>query len=220
MKVVFDVNETLLDLSSLDIPFEQALGESTARNEWFARLLHLSVLVTALDTYRDFRTLAEDALAVVAAKRGIVVDPADKDRIFETFRSLPPYPDVRPAIEYLTSAGVGVAALTNSPLSTVEPQLLDAGLTPLFDEIMSVESTRRFKPHPAPYLMAAQRLGEDPADLWMVAVHDWDVAAAMKVGFRGAFLARPGHIVTSSVEEPDLICSNLEELAEALIDRA
>ena len=95
-----------------------------------------------------------------------------------------------------------------------------SGLTPLFEEIMSVESTRRFKPHPAPYLMAAQRLGEDPADLWMVAVHDWDVAAAMKVGFRGAFLARPGHIVTSCVEEPDLICSNLEELAEALIDRA
>jgi hypothetical protein len=36
---VFDVNETLLDLTALDPPFEAAFGRSAVRREWFGQML-------------------------------------------------------------------------------------------------------------------------------------------------------------------------------------
>ena len=36
---MFDVNETLLDLSSLDPHFERAFGDASARQIWFLQVL-------------------------------------------------------------------------------------------------------------------------------------------------------------------------------------
>jgi 2-haloacid dehalogenase len=40
--IAFDVNETLLDLGSLDVPFAEMLGSASSRPQWFAQMLQLS----------------------------------------------------------------------------------------------------------------------------------------------------------------------------------
>lgn len=37
--LVFDVNETLLNLAALDPCFERACGDSSIRQQWFAQVL-------------------------------------------------------------------------------------------------------------------------------------------------------------------------------------
>ena len=217
--IVFDVNETLLDLKGLDPAFRRLFGDDTARPEWFGRLLQLALVVTITDTYRDFRTLAGEALDVVAGQRRVELNDRARSSILEGIAHLPPHPEVSAALDRLRSAGAQLAALTKSPPATVEAQLTNAGLIDRFDRVMSVESPRRFKPHPAPYQMAADEIGTEPSNLWMVAAHDWDVAGAMGVGFRGAFIARPGQGYASGYPAPDLGGADLTEVAGALIAR-
>lgn len=56
--VVFDVNETLLNLAALDSPFERAFGDPSARQQWFAQVLQSALVVTVIDRYVDFGTSA------------------------------------------------------------------------------------------------------------------------------------------------------------------
>jgi len=217
--IVFDVNETLLDLTGLQANFQRLFGDETARREWFTLLLQLALVVTITDTYRDFKTLAGEALEVVAGRRRVELDDQATSSILGGIAHLPPHPEVPAALDRLGAAGFRLAALTNSPPATAQAQLTNAGLIDRFDLVMSVDATRHFKPHPAPYRMAAEQLGVEPADLWMVAAHDWDVAGAMQVGFRGAFIARPGQGYAHGYPAPDLSEADLMEVAEALIGR-
>ena len=217
--IVFDVNETLLDLSVLNRPFETVFGDTSARSEWFAQLLQLALVVTVTDSYRDFKTLAGEALEVVAARREVGLDDEARGSILGMIVQLPPHPEVPDGLDRLKAAGFQLVALTNSPPATVHAQLANAGLIDRFDRVMSVDSTRRFKPHPAPYSMAADELGVGPTRLWMVAAHDWDIAGAKRVGLRGAFIARPGQGYAAGYPAPDLVGSDLTEVAEGLIER-
>ena len=47
--IVFDVNETLLDLAALDPYFERAFGDVAARKEWFARMLRTAFVSVITD---------------------------------------------------------------------------------------------------------------------------------------------------------------------------
>ena len=54
--LAFDVNETLLDLSVLDEPFEELFGTPASRPLWFAQMLQLSFVGGLTGSYVDFTT--------------------------------------------------------------------------------------------------------------------------------------------------------------------
>jgi 2-haloacid dehalogenase len=214
--LVFDVIETLLDLRPLRDAFARVFGAPAPAGEWFARLLHGSLVATVTDTYEDFGTIGRRALEAVASRQGRVLSDEDRQAILGTMRQLPPHPEVPDALERLRSAGLPLATLTNSSEEVVRAQLEHAGLDELFDQALSVEQVRRYKPAPEPYLMAADRLGEEPSEMRMVAAHDWDVWGATRAGCAAAFIAR-GDAPFVIGEPPDLVAPNLADLAESIL---
>ena len=92
--LVFDVIETLLDLAVLRAPFVRAFGDAGAFPEWFARLLHGSLVATVTDSYEDFAAIAKRALDAVAARRGNELEPADRDAIVGKVLELPAHTDL------------------------------------------------------------------------------------------------------------------------------
>jgi 2-haloacid dehalogenase len=215
--IVFDVNETLLDLGGLDDLFESTFGDALARSQWFAQLLSLSMTATIVEDYRDFSSLARVALDQVAARHRL--RPADDElqRILQRMQQLAPHGDARPALERLKAAGFRLAALTNSAPSVAQAQLRHAGLDTFFEAILSVDEARRFKPAPAPYRMAAHHMQVSMPELRMVAAHDWDIIGAMAAGCRGAFVARGGIAFPAHAPRPDVCDPSLEGVAEAIV---
>jgi 2-haloacid dehalogenase len=65
--------------------------------------------------------------------------------------------------------------------------------------------------------MACRELGIEPAGMWMVAAHDWDVFGAMRVGCAGAFVARPGQGYAPGFDPPDVMGDDLAEVADRLL---
>lgn len=214
--LVFDVNETLLDLGVLREPFARVFGDAAPLGEWFARLLHGSLVATVTDSYEDFGAIGRRALDAVAARRGRELSDEDRGAILGTMRALPPHPEVPGALERLRSAGFPLATLTNSSRATVEAQLEHAGLTELFDQALSVEDVGRYKPAPEPYLMAAERLGVRPSEVRLVAAHDWDVWGAVRAGCAAAYVAR-AEVPFVVGEPPEIAGPDLSEVADAIL---
>jgi 2-haloacid dehalogenase len=215
--VVFDVNETLLDLSPIRDGFAELYGDAVVAGVWFGQLLKLSFVAALTDRYRPFTELGAAAFDMVAQARGVTVEPERRDEVVGRIRTLPPHPDSEAGLRLLRNNGYRLAALTNSPQATAEAQLANAGLDEYLDRIMSVEMVGTFKPAAKVYRAAAAELGVPVGEMLMVAAHDWDVAGAMAAGARGAFVVRPGQVLDPGQPRPDYVGSDIEDVARQLV---
>lgn len=215
--LVFDVNETLLDLRALDPHFARVFGDAKARGEWFQTMLGSAFLTTIAGPYVDFGAHFRAALAMLGERRGTGVSETDVKAILEEVRRLPPHPEVPAALERLRSAGFRLAALTNSTAQTEEAQLRNAGLAELFEKALTADSAKRLKPAPEAYHAAARELGVAAGEMRLVAAHVWDVHGAMRAGCAAAFVQRAGAVWNPVLDMPDIVGTDLREVAERII---
>ncbi len=215
--IVFDVNETLLDLRAFDPHFQRLFGDAAVRQEWFNQVLQSGLVTTVLGTYADFGTVGGAALDMTTARRGVALSAEDRAQLLGTIKSLPPHPDVREGLMRLREAGLRLATLTNSTFQVAQAQLQNAGLTEFFDQILSADSVRRLKPAVEVYQMAAARLGVPVSQIRLVAAHAWDVAGAMHAGCAAAFIARPGTALDPLSPKPDIIGQDLREVSAQIL---
>lgn len=215
--VIFDVNETMLDLGALDPLFVRWFGDQLARKEWFALTLHFALTLAATREFRSFGEVGAAALAGIAHRRGLSLPGEVAAQLHEEVLRLPAHLDVAPALRILRHAGLVTAALSNNPLPVVQKQLHHVGLSPLFDEIMSVDEAGALKPTPEVYDLAVRRLRLAPNPIWMVAAHGWDIAGATRAGLRGAFVARPSQS-PDPFAPPEIIADDLLTLARSILD--
>jgi 2-haloacid dehalogenase len=215
--VIFDVNETMLDLGALDPLFVRWFSDPIARKEWFALTLHFAMTLAATRQFRSFGEVGAAALARIAYRRGQSLPDEAAAQLRQAVLRLPAHLDVAPALHILRHAGLVTAALSNNPLPVVQEQLHHVGLSPLFDEIMSVDEAGALKPAPEVYDFAVRRLNLAPGSIWMVAAHGWDIAGATRAGLRGAFVARSGQS-PDPFAPPEIVADDLLTLAHTILD--
>jgi len=215
--LVFDVNETLLDLRALAAPFEAVFGDSSVRTSWFRTLLHQAMVTTITGPYVDFSALGRQSLAVVADERGHGLTDEEAATILGAMRELPPHEDVEDALAYLHDAGLQLVALSNGVPDVLHDQLDHAGIADAFAHIISVDAAGRLKPAPEPYETVARELGVETSDLRMVAAHAWDTTGAQRAGCAAAFVARPGKRLAPSDPVPDVVGEDLRDVARQIV---
>ena len=215
--LVFDVNETLLDLRVLDPVFERAFGDAGVRRQWFGLVLRNAMTLTLVGEHRDFVEVGGASLEMVADQHQVTLSTSDRDSIRHAMASLPPHGDVLPNLRRLHEAGFRMAALTNSPPYAATQQLESAGIAPMLERIMTVESVGKFKPAREVYAMAATTLGVATQEMRMVAAHDWDIAGAMQAGCAGAYLLRPGMVLNPLHPAPDIVEPDMTLLTDRIL---
>jgi 2-haloacid dehalogenase len=214
---VFDVNETLLDLRTLDPLFAEAFGDEAVRKMWFSQMLQLAFVSTITFEYRNFGMLGAAALDMIASQRGILLAEEQRTALLGGLRQLQPHVEVPASLKLLCDAGLHLVSLTNSTLAVSQAQLAHAGLASYFERQFSADTVRRLKPAPEPYQMVARELGVPITDLCLVAAHTWDIAGALKAGCSAAFVARPGMVLDPFATPPTFIGANLAEIADQLL---
>lgn len=214
--LLFDVNETLLDLRALRPHFEDLFGDGRIMGEWFGLMLRLSLVATVTRTYRPFDELGKAALLMTAQKNNLDISAAKVDMVLGGMLRLPPHADVIPALATLQNAGFRPATLTNSSPSMQAAQLQYAGLASFFEKQFSVDAVQLFKPAPETYQYVAAQLGVAIGQVRLIAAHDWDVTGAMRAGAKAAFVARPGMVLGNTAEIPDIIGPDLLVIAGSL----
>lgn len=215
--LVFDVNETLLSLEPIKVRLESVFGPNPPAGEWFARMLHGSLVANELGSYRHFDEIGVEALLTVAAKHGLAMRGEDAQAIVGAMRSLPPHADVYNAMERLFDGGIRMVALTNGSSVAANAQIENAGLHIFIQRVFSVEEVGLFKPNAAPYMHVAESLKLPIQQTMLVAAHDWDCAGAMAAGATSAFIKRPGVVWGLATEPPPVVVPDLAGLADALV---
>jgi 2-haloacid dehalogenase len=215
--IVFDVNESLLELAALKPQFQRVFGDGEVVFPWFGQVLQSALLTVVTGPYSDFAKVGRAALEMVAARRGVTLSDADARAILAGMRTLPPHADVLPALRKLKEAGFRLATLTNSPPAVADAQLTNSGIAPYLDKMLSVDTVRRLKPAAEVYRHAADSFGVPPAEIRLVAAHSWDVAGAVRAGCKAAFIARPGMVLDPLFEPPDIVGPDLGVVAERII---
>jgi 2-haloacid dehalogenase len=215
--LVFDVNETLLDLNALEPQFERVFGDKTMLREWFNQVIQFAEALTLTGDYRNFGDVARAALEMTAEARRVRLTAEDAQQIIGGIRTLPAHPEVPKALTRLRTAGYRMVTLTNSPPAVVDAQMQQAHLQDYFERNFSVETVRKYKPAPEPYRMVATDLGVSVDRLRMIAAHAWDVGGAMRAGCEAAFIARQGKAAFPLFPKPDIVGNDLGEVAEAIL---
>ncbi|CAE6715327.1 (S)-2-haloacid dehalogenase [Paraburkholderia haematera] len=164
--------------------------------------------------YRPFWDITLDALRFAAKKLHLTLGRAAEKRLMDEYACLSAFPDAVPALRQLRDAPSASSGSTSAPaggkavagtaararpglaiLSNGNPQMLDiavksAGMTGLFDHVLSVDTVRAYKPSPAAYSLGTQAFDAEPREIVFVSSNGWDVAGASWFGFKTFWLNR------------------------------
>lgn len=215
--IVFDVNETLLDIESLNPFFERTFGDERVMRQWFAELILYSQALTLSGSYTEFGKLAVAVLTMVAQIRGVRLEAGDIEDFKDHMRRLPAHHDAAPALEILRDAGFRMVTLTNSASDSGHSALDKTEIAHYFEKQFSVNSVRRFKPSAETYGSVESALGVNASSLRMVAAHTWDTLGAMAAGWQAALVTRPGNAPLLFGDQPDIIENDLLAVARRII---
>ena len=117
-----------------------------------------------------------------------------------------PYPGAANFLTSLKRRGTPAALVTSSRRDQVEG-CLPPGLLGCFSVVVASDDVSRHKPHPEPYLRAAQALGIPPRDCLVVENAPAGIAAAVAAGATCYALATtlgPGHLDQAHAVFPSL----------------
>ncbi|OAJ59312.1 haloacid dehalogenase, type II [Paraburkholderia ginsengiterrae] len=211
--VIFDAYGTLFDVHSVIAAAEQMFpGHGDALSQlWRQKQIEYTQLRTLADPagapgthYRPFWDITLDALRFAAKKLQLTLGRTAEKRLMDEYACLSAFPDAVPALRQLRDAPFTSAAAAGSEsalrpglaiLSNGNPQMLDiavksAGMTGLFDHVLSVDAVRAYKPSPAAYTLGTQAFGAQAREIVFVSSNGWDVAGATWFGFTTFWLNR------------------------------
>jgi 2-haloacid dehalogenase len=217
--IVFDVNETLLDLETMAPTFERIFNDKSAMRLWFANLILYSAALTVAAQYVPFTDISAAVMKMLADTRGIKINDTDKKELTEKFSTMPPHPEVPAALDKLRGAGFRLFTLTDNLLEIQTRQLEHGGILGMFERRFSADGVKRHKPAPEAYAYVEKELQVQPSQLCLIACHTWDTLGAVAAGWEAALIRRVGNDVLAVGPQPQIVGDDLNDVADQLIAR-
>src|SRR6201997_1186721 len=217
--IVFDVNETLLDLATMEPTFQRIFGDHDAMRFWFANLILYSAALTVAGCYVPFTDIGSAVMKMLADTRGIRIGDADKKELFEKFSTMPPHPEVPGALQKLRAAGFRLFTLTDNLPEVQTRQLEGGGIVDFFERRFSADGVKHHKPSRQAYGYVEKELGLGPSRFCLIACHTWDTLGAAAAGWEAALIRRLGNDVLGVGPQPHIVGDTLDDVANQLIAR-
>ncbi len=214
---VFDAYGTLFDVNSAARSAQDSLGEKwqPLADLWRAKQLQYTWLRGLAGHHADFWQVTGDALDFALSTLKLE-DPALRARLMNLYLILSAYPEVPGTLNRLKAAGIKLAILSNGTPAMLAAAVANAGITGLFDAILSVEEVKIYKPHPSVYGLACAQLKVVASRICFLSSNGWDAYSAKAFGFRALWCNRFGHAPERIPETPDAQITTLAELPDIL----
>jgi 2-haloalkanoic acid dehalogenase type II len=187
----FDLLSALLDSWTVWDRVAASVGRPDLGRAWRGRYLEITSTVGG---YRPYLALVGEAAAAV----GLPEDAAA--RLERAWDGLKPWPDVLPALDALE---VPTAVVTNCSVSMGRRAAACVGAP--FDVVVTAEEAGAYKPDPAPYRLACERLARAPGEIAFVAGSPFDARGALACGFQVTWVNRLGAPVPAELSGVRLV---------------
>jgi len=217
--LAFDLYGTLVDPIAVSSELDQVLGGSDGAEVarlWRLKQLEYSFRLTAMGHYEDFRWVTSRALDFALSSTGAGLPGDQTRRLIELYDHLRPFPDAVPALRALAGLGYELAVLSNGSPAMIRNCLANSGLGEFFGQRISADEVRVFKPSPAVYRHAAERLAVPISRIRLVTCNAFDSVGASAAGMRTAWVNRSAAPFDTIGAQPDLTLPALDRLPAAL----
>jgi 2-haloacid dehalogenase len=214
--IVFDVYETMFDMTDMERRINTVVDSKRGYTLWFAMFSQYCFADNSLDTHHDFFSIAKASLQMTGHQLGRPVSKAEAEDVLELLEHLPIHEDVQESLSQLNDKGYRISALTNVPENIVCDRMERTGLISYFENVLSAEKVKKYKPEKIVYKWASEKLMADPDQILMVTAHGWDIAGAANAGMKTAFLKRGRQSLFPLSADPDMVCKSFIELASLL----
>jgi 2-haloacid dehalogenase len=210
---VFDAYGTLFDFASAARACRDVLGDKTDTLTalWRDKQLQYTWLRAAQGLHADFWQVTGDALDFVLETMGLA-RPELRERLMNCYLTLAPFPEVPAMLARLKQSGMRTAVLSNGSPRMLAAAVDNAGLGTLLDAVLSVEEVGVYKPHPAVYRLAVERLQIPASSIAFQSSNAWDAYAASAFGMRVVWCNRYGQKPERLPGAPDREVTSLAEL--------
>lgn len=215
--IVFDVNETLSDMSPMAGRFVEVGASDKLAATWFAALLRDGFALAAAGGTAPFAQLGvgvlRASLETLPLNRSI--DEAI-EHIMGGFDELDVHGDVRDGIPLLSALDTRLVTMSNGASAVARRLFERAGIGGHFERLLSVDDAGVWKPAQRAYAYAAQECAVELSDMMLVAVHPWDIDGANRAGLGTAWINRTDATYPGYFTAPTLEATSVRHLAQLL----
>lgn len=195
--VLFDAYGTLFDVYSVVALAEQLFpGQGQALSGlWRDKQIEYSRLVTSSNDgahYQRFWDLTRAGLRYACLRLQLDLTPSHEAQLMEQYRHLSAFAENHHVLQTLKNKGVPLGILSNGDPAMLQAVVKSAGFEGLLDHIISVDSIRKYKTHPAAYALGEQATGLPARDILFVSSNGWDALAATWYGYQTLWVNRYG----------------------------
>jgi 2-haloacid dehalogenase len=125
---------------------------------WRAKQFEYCYLRTITGRHADFYKVTDDALVYTAKAMNFDLSPETRKRLLNAYLTLKPWPDAVDALRKLKASGIRIITIANFSPKMLRSNADGAGITGLFDELLSTEDNGTFKPDPRAYELGMEKL--------------------------------------------------------------
>ncbi len=150
---------------------------------WRAKQFEYGFLRSITDNHQDFFKVTEDALGYTIENMKLKATEEQRKQLLNAYLTLKPWPDSVEGLKKLKASGIRVITVANLSGEMLRANAKNAGITELFDEILSTEVNGTYKPDPKAYALGVERLGLKKEEVVFAAFGGWDAYGAKNFGY-------------------------------------
>ena len=190
---VFDAFGTLFKTSEVKAELTKIAGDKTDNliNVWRNKQLQYTWLRNEMNQYEPFSTVTKEALDYSMRLNGIT-----DEKVFDILLPLYDTPSLidgaKDLLKALKDNGKTVAILSNGTRSMLNNGVQLTGIQDFVDHILSVDDIGIYKPRPAVYQMALDKLSATTKELIFFSSNQWDVSGASVFGLDACWINQYG----------------------------
>jgi len=211
---VFDAYGTLFDVNSAAAKCKEKLGDKWENfaNAWRTTQLEYTWLRSLMKKHKNFWQITEDSLD--HAMETFNINKNMRKELLNLYKELSPYPEVKECLDALKSKKIKIAILSNGTPDLLKGLVESNNIQSYFDNIISVEDVKIYKPDPKVYEMPIKKYNCKPENICFLSSNTWDVSGGGVFGYNAVWVNRFNKIFDKLGYNPQYIINNLNQLLE------
>ena len=209
---VFDAYGTLFDVNSAAAKCKEKLGDKWENfaNAWRTTQLEYTWLRSLMKKYKNFWQITEDSLDHAMATFNI--DKNMRKELLNLYKELSLYPEVKECLDALKSKKIKIAILSNGTPDLLKGLVESNNIQSYFDNIISVEEVKIYKPDPKVYEMPIKKYNCNPENVCFMSSNTCDISGGGIFGYNAVWVNRFNKIFDKLSYKPKFVINDLNEL--------
>ena len=214
--IIFDAYGTLFDVNSAAEKCKNKIGDKWElfANYWRTTQLEYTWLRSLMGRHQDFWKVTEQSLD--KSMEIFKIDTTMKDKLLDLYKVLATFPEVEETLKKLKEKKYKLIILSNGTPSLLKELVSSNNLESIFDDVLSIEEVKIYKPHPNVYNIPIKKYQIEKNQFAYLSSNTWDVSAAGNFGFNAVWVNRNNNIFDNLDYKPITEINNLSYLNNLL----